>query len=234
MKKAGLFGWHWVILAVVVSVLFGSIIYSQQDNRQAGGTGHPPPVQKEQMSQPPLASPAGDKVTDPQPKEKQKQESQESKVTSDGQKKILDKKNNIDKQDPSPVQGGTSPTPPATTTPVKNLLIGIAVVGQQGEVLFGPQDLEINQDNPWGMTAMGVLHATGLRYGMQTSSFVSSIAGQHNKGMNGWMYKVNGQVPMVAATEQKVEPGDRVIWWYSTDINSNGPQWEELVQKKTD
>jgi hypothetical protein len=34
-------------------------------------------------------------------------------------------------------------------------------------------------------------------------NFVQSIAGQANKGMGGWMYKVNNETPLVAARRQK-------------------------------
>ncbi len=44
-----------------------------------------------------------------------------------------------------------------------------------------------------------------LKYSMNPvyGNFVQSIAGQANKGMGGWMYKVNNETPLVAARRQK-------------------------------
>ncbi len=103
------------------------------------------------------------------------------------------------------------------------------VVGRNWELLFGPDEIHFAQNNPWGETALGALHATGLPYS-DDGGFVKSVAGQANIGMMGWMYKVNDDVPGDAAYEYSVSPGDTVIWWYSTDPNSSGPTWAQLLE----
>ncbi len=110
--------------------------------------------------------------------------------------------------------------------------VGIAVVGKDGELLYGPGSVTVSGTGKWGQTALGALDATGLDYTMSPAypDFIDSIAGQANAGVNGWMYKVNGVVPMVAAKDKQVNSGDKIIWWYSTDMNSPGPDWDDLTR----
>ncbi|AKX96880.1 Ig-like, group 2 [Moorella thermoacetica] len=110
--------------------------------------------------------------------------------------------------------------------------VDIAVVGRNGELLYGPGAVTVSKDGRWGLTALGALEATGLPY-EEAGGFVKSIAGQANSGMNGWMYKVNGSVPMVSASQEIVRDGDQVIWWYSMDLNSPGPTWDSLLKGST-
>jgi hypothetical protein len=109
--------------------------------------------------------------------------------------------------------------------------VNIAVAGMNGVLLYGPGKVTVREDGAWGGTVMGALDATGLSY-TESGGLVSSIAGQANSGMNGWMYKVNGTVPMAAAGDKTVREGDRVIWWYSEDMSSSGPEWDSLVKEK--
>ncbi|OIQ56537.1 hypothetical protein MOTE_23430 [Moorella thermoacetica] len=108
----------------------------------------------------------------------------------------------------------------------------VAIIGMKGQVLFGPATVTVNKNGRWGLTALGALDATGLKYSLAPGygNFVQSIAGQTNKGPCGWMYKVNDEAPMVAASEKKVNPGDKVIWWYSESINNAGPTWNGLKE----
>ncbi|MCR4419954.1 MAG: DUF4430 domain-containing protein [Clostridia bacterium] len=107
----------------------------------------------------------------------------------------------------------------------------VAVVGGQGELLFGPAEVKIDPDNPWGATALGALEATGLPYQMSARfpELVETIAGQSNRGASGWMYQVNGEVPMLSAARHPVRHGDRIIWWYSRDLAQPPPAWEALT-----
>lgn len=115
----------------------------------------------------------------------------------------------------------------------KSIIVGVAVVGKDKELLYGPAEVKVTEKNPWGFTALGALEATGLPYALSTRfpGLVESIAGQPNKGMSGWMYKVNEEIPMVAAGQKTLKPGDKVIWWYSTSMGSPGPRWEELANR---
>lgn len=107
--------------------------------------------------------------------------------------------------------------------------VRIAVVGIDGELLYGPSSVSVDKNGAYGLTVLGALDATGLNYS-ETGGLVTSIAGQANSGMNGWMYKVNGSVPPMSAAVKTVSDGDRIIWWYSTDISSTGPSWDELSE----
>ncbi|PRR72841.1 S-layer homology domain-containing protein [Moorella stamsii] len=122
---------------------------------------------------------------------------------------------------------------PASSTSDRNYCtVDIAVVGMNGELLYGPGSVMVSKNGRWGLTALGALDATGLPY-VDDNGFVKSIAGQANSGMNGWMYKVNGSVPMVSASQKTIQDGDQVIWWYSTDWSSPGPVWESLLKSST-
>ncbi len=109
--------------------------------------------------------------------------------------------------------------------------VNIAVVGQDGELLFGPGSVAVSEDGEWGCTAMGALHATGLDYTMSSEfdGYVDAVGGQAKIGLNGWMYKVNNVTPMVLAKDKTVEEGDKIIWWYSTDMDDPGPAWNSLI-----
>lgn len=131
---------------------------------------------------------------------------------------------------PSSAETGKEPlSSPAESTESQAATVNIAVVGKDGELLFGPAQLTL-PDNHRATTVLGVLAATGLSYEVSKRypDFVESIAGQRNKGQAGWLYSVNNEVPLVAANKNKVAAGDHVIWWYSNSINDPPPSWEQL------
>ena len=111
--------------------------------------------------------------------------------------------------------------------------VSIAVVGKNGELLFGPASVQVKKDSKWGITALGALDATGLPYTTSDiwPGFVTCIAGQPNEGTQGWMYKVNNETPATPANEKTVQGNDTVIWWYSKDMTAEGPTWNELLQR---
>ncbi|BCV21628.1 DUF4430 domain-containing protein [Moorella sp. Hama-1] len=130
----------------------------------------------------------------------------------------------------SPAGNKNNVPSPSAPPAFEGCQVGIAVIGMKGQILFGPAAVTVNKNNKWGLTALGALDATGLKYSMSPvyGNFVQSIAGQANKGMCGWMYKVNNETPLVAASEKDVSPGDKIIWWYSESMNNPGPTWEGL------
>lgn len=111
--------------------------------------------------------------------------------------------------------------------------VGIAVVGMDGELLYGPGYVTVSASNRWGMTALGALEATGLPYSMseQWPDFIESVAGQAGSGMAGWCYVVNGNIPSVAAAKYNVRDEDRIIWYYSKSMDQSPPKWEDLVKQ---
>ncbi|MEN6388979.1 MAG: DUF4430 domain-containing protein [Syntrophomonas sp.] len=106
----------------------------------------------------------------------------------------------------------------------------IAVVGLKGEILYPPAAVNVTPGNRWGITALGALDATGLSYGMKPMwpDFVDSIGGQACKGVSGWMYMVNGEIPMHLADKHPVKDGDKVIWWFSESMDQEPPSWDKL------
>lgn len=123
--------------------------------------------------------------------------------------------------------GGVITQPPAEED---GCSVDIAVVGENGELLYGPDSVFVSKEGRWGLTALGALDATGLEY-TENGGMVTSIAGQANRGMNGWMYKVNNSIPSMSASAKTVKKDDRVIWWYSKDMSSPGPTWDSLSQQ---
>ena len=97
-----------------------------------------------------------------------------------------------------------------------SITVTIEVIGKDGESIFGPDTVTLEHSDPWGVTAMGALHATGLGYS-EDDGFLEEIAGQVNSGMDGWMYKVNNTTPSVLAEDCPVSENNRITWWYSND-----------------
>ncbi|MGQ9557901.1 MAG: DUF4430 domain-containing protein [Desulfurispora sp.] len=136
--------------------------------------------------------------------------------------------------------GSTTARPPASPGGADELgreksgydrgMVGLAVVGRQGELLFGPALLPLPAAGRTPPTALDVLDLAGLGYQLSSRfpGFVTAIAGQENKGQAGWMYKVNQEIPAVTADRKTLQPGDKVIWWYSNKMGDPVPVWEEL------
>jgi hypothetical protein len=120
----------------------------------------------------------------------------------------------------------------AVTAPESGCTVWIAVVGKNGERFYQAGQVLLKEDNKWGVNALGALEATGLPYTTAPTwpDFVYSISGQANSGVSGWMYSVNGDVPMHMASKHPVKTGDRVIWWYSNSMEQPQPLWDDLIQ----
>jgi hypothetical protein len=136
-------------------------------------------------------------------------------------------------------QGGASPSQPGANSyaaPVREAgcRVWVAVLGKNDELLFKPGQVTIKPENKWGITALGALDATGLPYATKPTwpDFVDAIGGQANCQMAGWMYSVNGEVPMHMASKHPVKTGDKVIWWYSRSMDQPPPRWEDLANEK--
>ncbi|GAB4263602.1 S-layer homology domain-containing protein [Thermincola ferriacetica] len=140
--------------------------------------------------------------------------------------------NNNSANNNSSSSNSNSNSNPSVPSSPNEYSVSIAVVGKNGERLYGPGSVTVSKNGEWGLTALGALHVTGLSY-TEDNGFVKSIAGQANSGVNGWMYSVNNSVPSVLACDKTVNEGDRIIWWYSTEMNSNGPSWDSLFKSST-
>ncbi|NLC04418.1 MAG: DUF4430 domain-containing protein [Tissierellia bacterium] len=107
---------------------------------------------------------------------------------------------------------------------VKEVKVNMALIDNNGKVIYGPQSLTLKGNDKFGLTALGALEETGLDYLISTSNdFVESIQTIANEGLNGWMYAVNGETPPVAALEKTLVDGDVVLWYYSTSATTGIP-----------
>ncbi|GAB6181809.1 hypothetical protein JCM14036_31280 [Desulfotomaculum defluvii] len=125
----------------------------------------------------------------------------------------------------NPGGGNTPPTDPAQD----QCSVEIAIVGKGGDLLFGPSSVMVGKDSQGKLTVLGALEATGLGY-TESGGLVTSIDGQRNEGLKGWMYKVNGSSPAVAASDKTVKEGDEILWWYSTSASNSGPTWDSVSE----
>lgn len=137
-------------------------------------------------------------------------------------------------QKQAPQQPQKTAAEPAPSASGSGTVVGIAVVGSSGELLYGPAEVRIGKESSWGVTALGALDATGLPYTLSPryADLVDSIAGQRNRGQSGWMYNVNGEIPAVAAAKKPLKQGDKVIWWYSKSIDQAPPSWDDLEKQR--
>ncbi len=114
--------------------------------------------------------------------------------------------------------------------------VHLAVVGMDGELLYGPSGVSVEGTNKYGLTVLGALDASGVSCHISSWSYgkyVDSICGQENSGMSGWMYVVNGQIPTVGADQHEINNNDKIIFYYSKSMDQEPPQWDELVSGET-
>ena len=81
-------------------------------------------------------------------------------------------------------------------------------VGEEGDTVF---DALVSVCADYGIT---------LTY--QTKTYIQGIGGLMEKdcgGSSGWMYAVNGEVPMTAASKYTLADGDEVYWYYVTSYS---------------
>ncbi len=95
--------------------------------------------------------------------------------------------------------------------------VGVAVVGANGQIMFGPSTVVISSSGKWGQTALGALDATGLQYVAQNGSYgiwvtyIGNFANGPSGSTVGWMYTLNDASPSVGPLMTTVANGDHVI-----------------------
>lgn len=110
----------------------------------------------------------------------------------------------------------------------------IAVVGKDGELLFGPNSFSVSEDGTFKLTVLGALDACGAGY--QTGYwekwgyYVSSVCGLPGSGSSGWMYAVNGTPGAVMAGKCPVAKGDLIVFYYASSMDALPPSWSDLVK----
>ncbi len=124
------------------------------------------------------------------------------------------------------------------STPVINdptIKVNVCIIGKDGETLYGPSKTKVYKDSEYGYTALGALDATGVDYAFSSEwdNFVVEIEGQKNRGKSGWMYAVNGSAPSFLANKKRVKSNDKVLWWYSEDVDAGIPDWPSTTSSFT-
>jgi len=132
---------------------------------------------------------------------------------------------------------------PVVVEPEEEIIrVEIAVMDDDGDVIYGPRRKRLGSEDKFGLTALGALEETGLDYDAgPRDDFVEEIEGISNRGLSGWMYAVNGRAPKVAAIDKELRDGDEVLWFYSTSNSARVPDFpyegqlaEEEIQEDTE
>lgn len=114
--------------------------------------------------------------------------------------------------------GGSSQ--PGTSAPSSTVTVYVSVSSSAvGNPVSGGGTFTFNQ----GATVYDALCACGLSmnasntgYGIYVSA-IGGLAEKEHGGHSGWMYSVNGAVPMTACSNYVLSNGDSVSWYYVTD-----------------
>lgn len=113
--------------------------------------------------------------------------------------------------------GGSSQ--PGTSAPAGTVTVYVSVSSSAvGNPVSGGGTFTFNQ----GATVYDALCACGLSmnasntgYGVYVSA-IGGLAEKEHGGHSGWMYSVNGAVPMTACSNYVLSNGDSVSWYYVT------------------
>lgn len=117
----------------------------------------------------------------------------------------------------SSLAGGSSQ--PGTSAPAGTVTVYVSVSSSAvGNPVSGGGTFTFNQ----GATVYDALCACGLSmnasntgYGIYVSA-IGGLAEKEHGGHSGWMYSVNGAVPMTACSNYALSNGDSVSWYYVT------------------
>ena len=111
------------------------------------------------------------------------------------------------------------PSHPGTSAPAGTVTVYVSVSSSAvGNPVSGGGTFTFNQ----GATVYDALCACGLSMNVSNTGYgiyVSAIGGLAEKehgGHSGWMYSVNGAVPMTACSNYVLSNGDSVSWYYVT------------------
>jgi hypothetical protein len=106
------------------------------------------------------------------------------------------------------------------------LAAGVSVrVEGKTQSIFGATQPRLSATNP--LTALEAASFRGeFYYHVKVASFgsyVDQIGRYVAEGASGWVYKVNGASPPVAADQVQLRDGDRVLWYWATFGATGGP-----------
>ncbi len=112
--------------------------------------------------------------------------------------------------------------------------VGVAIVGSNGQTMYGPSYVNVNPDNQWGLTVLGALDATGIHYATANWGYgvwVTNINGEvmQEGGTAGWVFTVNDVEGSVGPAAANIANGDHVIFYWSSSMSQEAPTWAELT-----
>lgn len=163
------------------------------------------------------ASSKSDKADNKSDDKKDASKSDESKSKGDGSSSDNSASNASSDSDSSSSTGGSSQ--PSTSAPAGTVTVYVSVSSSAvGNPVSGGGTFTFNQ----GATVYDALCACGLSmnasntgYGIYVSA-IGGLAEKEHGGHSGWMYSVNGAVPMTACSNYVLSNGDSVSWYYVT------------------
>ena len=105
--------------------------------------------------------------------------------------------------------------------------VGVAIVGSNGQTMYGPSYVNVNPDNQWGLTVLGALDATGIHYATANWGYgvwVTNIDGEvmQEGGTAGWIFTVNDVEGSVGPAAANIANGDHVIFYWSSSMSQAG------------
>lgn len=107
--------------------------------------------------------------------------------------------------------GGSETTTKSTETTQSVSRVSYTIDNGKGQVFYSG-----TLDFTGSASVYDLLRRTGVSY-QGSGSYIKSLAGMTEKEygpMSGWMYSVNGSVPMTACGGYKLKDGDVVRWYY--------------------
>jgi Domain of unknown function (DUF4430) len=120
----------------------------------------------------------------------------------------------------------------AVASPALAAVVHVRVEGKT-QTLYGPTEPRASAAN--ALEALEAASVAGeLYYHVASASFgnyVDQIGRYPAAGQTGWVYKVNGASPPVAADQVSLKDGDHVLWYWAQFGVAGGPRTLELQRR---
>ena len=116
----------------------------------------------------------------------------------------------------------------AAATPVAQAVrVHVRVEGKT-QTIFGATEPLLNVQQNVIDALEAASFAGEFYYHVQPGPYVDQIGRYPAAGNGGWVYKVNGILPPVAADKIRLHAGDNVLWYWATFNGAAGPPSLEL------
>lgn len=98
------------------------------------------------------------------------------------------------------------------------------------EIKLKPSEFTVSSKKQLaGLTVLGAVQASGIDFTVN-GTIINSIMGLKNEKQNGWMYTLNGEIPNTWAPDTSIKSGDKIVWYYSKNEDSEIPSYDEIVK----